>query len=42
VSAGQEDAKKAGEAVEDVKKTMEDSKKKVEDELPKKKPAKSG
>ncbi|MFT5730980.1 MAG: hypothetical protein ACI8PB_005173 [Desulforhopalus sp.] len=42
MSAGQEDAKKTGEAVEGTKKTMEDSKKKVEDELPKKKPTKSG
>ena len=42
VSAGQEEAKKAGEAAEDTKKSMEETKKQVEEELPKKKAAKSG
>ena len=42
MSAGEEEAKKAVEAVEEVEKTVEETKKNVEEELPKKKPAKSG
>lgn len=42
MSADQEVAQKAGEVVEEAKKTMDETKTKVEDEMPKKKAAKSG
>jgi hypothetical protein len=42
VSVGQEEVKKAGDAVEEAKKTAEETKTQVEEELPKKKAAKSG
>ena len=42
MSAGQEQAEKAGEVVEDAKKTVEETKSQAGEVLPKKKAAKSG